>query len=420
MVKTDILCEGPYYFMSCTLLREDGRPASENVNTSLAGTLVSSLHRLKDTDNEEGGFFVFGDLSVKLEGKFALQFNLYEMAVPTVSLLKSITSEPFTVHAHKNFPGMSESTFLTRSFSDQGVRLRLRKEPRKLLRKRGPASDDYEPRHYNTARRQSQNESGPSSIPGSMQSSINSKTPDSFSRFDQSRPRSVMMQEPSPVRPIGSGVPSDQPQIFQQHRGSEHSMSTGSDVSGDTSHIIKRQRMSSGSETDPTQASTYFTQQTPMPPQAVSNFSARSFTDQYAYQAPQHPQHQMYNTSAFATPAAPQSDRNMYGFTPSHRDGPSSIPQAPTFDPMRSVQISPVSPLSSRHRYQTSPQYNVIGDSQQPPRQGIYSTQQGQGQQSQNYYALAPSLPQGYQQQVAPVPRTTDEGVAGDVAWRGH
>jgi hypothetical protein len=49
---------------------------------------------------------------------------------------------------------MSESTFLTRSFSDQGVRLRLRKEPRTLLRKRGPAHDDYQPRHYRTSNRQ--------------------------------------------------------------------------------------------------------------------------------------------------------------------------------------------------------------------------------------------------------------------------
>lgn len=33
----------------------------------------------------------------------------------------------------KNFPGMTESTFLSRSFADQGVKLRIRKEPRTLL-----------------------------------------------------------------------------------------------------------------------------------------------------------------------------------------------------------------------------------------------------------------------------------------------
>lgn len=66
----------------------------------------------------------------------------------------SILSNGFPVHGPKNFPGLSESTALTRSFSDQGVRLRVRKEPRSLLRKRGPASDNYVPRSYNRQRLQ--------------------------------------------------------------------------------------------------------------------------------------------------------------------------------------------------------------------------------------------------------------------------
>jgi hypothetical protein len=125
---------------------------------------VSSLHRLKDTDNNDGGFFVFGDLSVKMEGTFRLQFTLYEVRDKEVEFIKSIQSDDFTVYASKNWPGMAESTFLTRSFSDQGVRLRLRKEPRFRLGQRGPASDDYQPRHYNRGpnpnRRLSHNEYG--------------------------------------------------------------------------------------------------------------------------------------------------------------------------------------------------------------------------------------------------------------------
>ncbi|CAG8537854.1 16914_t:CDS:2, partial [Acaulospora colombiana] len=39
-------------------------------------------------------------------------------------------SDVFTVYPPKTFPGMSESTFLSRSFSDQGVRIRIRKEHR--------------------------------------------------------------------------------------------------------------------------------------------------------------------------------------------------------------------------------------------------------------------------------------------------
>jgi hypothetical protein len=141
---------GPYFFMSVSLVgRSDGSVPQGTLGTALAGTLVSSLHRLKDTDNNDGAFFVFGDLSVKVEGSFRLQFNLYEMRGEDCFHIAEIKSNPFPVHSTKNWPGMAESTFLTRSFSDQGVRLRLRKEPRSLLRKRGPAHDDYAPRRYN-------------------------------------------------------------------------------------------------------------------------------------------------------------------------------------------------------------------------------------------------------------------------------
>lgn len=66
--------------------------------------------------------------------------------------LKSILSDRFTgellksrshplatgadgreVSPPKSFPGMAESTFLSRSFADQGVKLRIRKEPRTLM-----------------------------------------------------------------------------------------------------------------------------------------------------------------------------------------------------------------------------------------------------------------------------------------------
>lgn len=170
--------QSPYFFMSVTLLKGDcrglepGALATANSNTCLAGTLVSSLHRLKDESNRDGGFFVFADLSVKVEGNYRLQFNLYELrpnqapfehspilsdnpiskqllgAQMEVCRLNTIVSDQFQVHVAKNWPGMAESTALTRTFSDQGVRLRLRKEPRTLLRKRGPACDDYEPVHY--------------------------------------------------------------------------------------------------------------------------------------------------------------------------------------------------------------------------------------------------------------------------------
>ncbi|OAX84384.1 hypothetical protein ACJ72_01247 [Emergomyces africanus] len=136
--------QSPFYFMCCTLYNAtEDRPATTAQSTALAGTLVSSLHRLKDTDNLEGGFFVFGDLSVKIEGEFRLKFNLFEMrevkrcggARDEVVYIKSILSKPFTVSPPKNFPGMAESTWLSRSFADQGVKLRIRKEARTLMKR---------------------------------------------------------------------------------------------------------------------------------------------------------------------------------------------------------------------------------------------------------------------------------------------
>ncbi|KAI9675511.1 MAG: hypothetical protein M1829_003315 [Trizodia sp. TS-e1964] len=142
--------QSPYYFMCCNLYDvNQERPASVAPQTALAGTLVSSLHRLKDIDNSDGGFFVFGDLSVKVEGEYRLRFSLFEMLNSPrseVVHIKSTISEPFTVYAAKTFPGMSESTFLSRSFGDQGVRLRIRKEPRTLLKRPAPSNfrqDDY-------------------------------------------------------------------------------------------------------------------------------------------------------------------------------------------------------------------------------------------------------------------------------------
>ncbi|KAI9885366.1 MAG: hypothetical protein M1823_002837 [Watsoniomyces obsoletus] len=157
--------------MCCNLYDgTENKPASTAPQTALAGTLVSSLHRLKDIDNSDGGFFVFGDLSVKIEGEFRLLFSLFEMfkygvysrtmsvypyLYPTdwtgrseVVHIKSVMSEPFTVYAPKNFPGMAESTFISRSFGDQGVRLRIRKEPRTLMKRGVPAG--LSPEEYRT------------------------------------------------------------------------------------------------------------------------------------------------------------------------------------------------------------------------------------------------------------------------------
>jgi hypothetical protein len=72
-------------------------PPGGNPSDTLQGQLVSSLHRLKDFDNSEQGFFVFSDISVGTLGSYRLRFSLYEYR-PTPGdtiYLAGITSEKF-------------------------------------------------------------------------------------------------------------------------------------------------------------------------------------------------------------------------------------------------------------------------------------------------------------------------------------
>ncbi|KAL2266184.1 hypothetical protein VTJ83DRAFT_5536 [Remersonia thermophila] len=132
--------QNPYLILTARLIRkgDDDEDQSGPKESDLTGTLVSSLYSLKDTDNSQGGFFVFGDLSVRRVGTYRLAFILYELRLAEKEcwLLGRTVSDPFVVYATKTFPGLAESTFLTRSFSDQGVRLRLRKDSRTVSTKK--------------------------------------------------------------------------------------------------------------------------------------------------------------------------------------------------------------------------------------------------------------------------------------------
>lgn len=144
--------QSPYLFLVADLWRADkderfGERASQSASY-LYGGLSSSLHRLKDVDNKDAGFFIFGDISVRATGTFRLRFSLYDLQKEhnAAVYLGSIMTQPFKVLAAKDFQGLEESTYLSRAFSDQGVRLRLRKEPRAFAgSKRAYYSDGPQP-----------------------------------------------------------------------------------------------------------------------------------------------------------------------------------------------------------------------------------------------------------------------------------
>ncbi|KAF4542148.1 Spore development regulator vosA [Lasiodiplodia theobromae] len=125
--------QSPYLIMIADLWHPEEDEA--NPDKALSGTICSSLHRLKDVDNKDGAFFVFGDISIKQQGEHRLRFSLFDIHKPgnVYEFVTSIISDRFKVVSAKDFHGMDESTYLSRAFSDQGVRLRLRKEPRHVM-----------------------------------------------------------------------------------------------------------------------------------------------------------------------------------------------------------------------------------------------------------------------------------------------
>lgn len=107
----------------------------------------------------EAGYFLFPDLSVRHEGLYRLSFNLYEETKEKKDEDDEVTgpkqacngasfdwrmevkSNPFSVYSAKKFPGLAESTTLSRTVAEQGCRVRIRRDVRMRRRDGKPAGD---------------------------------------------------------------------------------------------------------------------------------------------------------------------------------------------------------------------------------------------------------------------------------------
>ncbi|APA13693.1 hypothetical protein SS1G_07626 [Sclerotinia sclerotiorum 1980 UF-70] len=158
------------FFLFATL--EVARPIAQGrVQTSapqapvLTGMPVSGMAYL-DRPNE-AGYFIFPDLSVRHEGQYKLSFNLYEetkeekdvdiepsndssmrkmssaaaAAESSFDWRMELKSDQFTVYSAKKFPGLSESTDLSRTVAEQGCRVRIRRDVRMRRRDTKPGGD---------------------------------------------------------------------------------------------------------------------------------------------------------------------------------------------------------------------------------------------------------------------------------------
>lgn len=140
----------------------------------LTGMPVSGMAYLDRPS--EAGYFLFPDLSVRHEGRYRLTFNLYEETkedkdkdpdTPDTNIVASgfanatggsfdfrmeVKSHDFIVFSAKKFPGLAESTQLSRVVAEQGCRVRIRRDVR--MRRRDRTKDsDYDHREEEYARR---------------------------------------------------------------------------------------------------------------------------------------------------------------------------------------------------------------------------------------------------------------------------
>ena len=126
---------------------------------NLIGSLSASAFRLSDPNDKIGIWFVLQDLSVRTEGNFRLRFSFCNVGMPSKTpngnpanqisivntgkapILASCYSDVFTVYSAKKFPGVVESTALSKCFATQGIKIPIRKDgaPKKG---RGGMDDD--------------------------------------------------------------------------------------------------------------------------------------------------------------------------------------------------------------------------------------------------------------------------------------
>ncbi|EOO00539.1 putative developmental regulator protein [Phaeoacremonium minimum UCRPA7] len=140
-------------------LAMQGTQPSGMFTRNLIGSLAASAFRLTDPLEKIGIWFILQDLSVRTEGNFRLRFSFVNVGRPSTNpngqpanqnsivntgqapVLASCFSDVFQVFSAKKFPGVCESTGLSKCFASQGIKIPIRKEG--ATSKGGDDDDDY-------------------------------------------------------------------------------------------------------------------------------------------------------------------------------------------------------------------------------------------------------------------------------------
>ncbi|ORZ09893.1 velvet factor-domain-containing protein [Absidia repens] len=132
----------PFFVLHVTLWSAD-RTEERNIISNppkctrvLMGSLVSSPSLLKNPEGEQGLYFAFPDLSIRTEGRYTLRFSLMKLVSADFQtdakskIIAQVFSDAFTVYSAKKFPGMTESTDLSKAFAKQGLKIPIRNDVR--------------------------------------------------------------------------------------------------------------------------------------------------------------------------------------------------------------------------------------------------------------------------------------------------
>ncbi|KAK3080559.1 hypothetical protein LTS18_000263 [Coniosporium uncinatum] len=114
-------------------------PVSGMFTRNLIGSLSVNAFKLTDTESKTGFWFILQDLSVRTEGMFRLKMNFVDVGEEMsngglglnkgkANVLATAFSETFQVYSAKKFPGVIESTPLSKSFASQGIKIPIRKD----------------------------------------------------------------------------------------------------------------------------------------------------------------------------------------------------------------------------------------------------------------------------------------------------
>jgi hypothetical protein len=118
---------------------------------NLIGSLAVNAAKLVDDHSKTGLWFVLQDLSVRTEGSFRLHMRFVDVASMDgegtlnqehAPVLAFCYSASFMVYSAKKFPGVVESTALSRAFATQGIKIPIRKDGNKISNQSEYDADD--------------------------------------------------------------------------------------------------------------------------------------------------------------------------------------------------------------------------------------------------------------------------------------